>query len=37
LVKEHGTEGIFKKSLLTGKIEERVEEFLNSAFLTLDK
>jgi hypothetical protein len=36
-VKKHGTEGIFNKQLLTGNIEERVEEILNSVFLSLNK
>ena len=37
LVKKHGIEGIFRKTLLTGDIEERTEEILNGVFLSLDK
>jgi hypothetical protein len=37
LVKKHGTEGIFRKSLLTGNIEEKVEEILNGVYLSLSK
>jgi hypothetical protein len=36
-VRKHGTEGIFRKSLLTGDIEEKVEELLNGVYLSLDK
>ena len=37
LVKKHGAEGIFRKSLLTGDIEEKVEELLNGVYLSLSK
>jgi hypothetical protein len=36
-VKKYGVGGIFNKQLLTGNIEERVEEILNGVFLSLDK
>ena len=37
LVKKYGTAGIFRKSLMVGKIEEKVEEFLNGVFLSLNE
>ncbi len=37
LVKKHGTEGIFRKRLLVGEIEEKVEEILNSVYLSLNE
>lgn len=37
LVKKHGTAGIFSRRLLDGNIEDKVEELLNSVFLTTDK
>lgn len=37
LVKKHGTAGIFSKQLLDGNVAERVEEVLNTVFLSLDK
>lgn len=37
LVKKHGTAGIFSKSLLTGNVEEKVEEILNGVYLSLEK
>jgi len=37
LVKKYGTEGIFRKSLLAGNIEERAEEILNGVFLSLNE
>jgi hypothetical protein len=37
LVKKHGTEGIFRKKLLSGDIKEEIEKFLRTIFLTLDK
>jgi hypothetical protein len=37
LVKKHGTEGIFNKKLLDGNASERVEEFLNGIYLSLNK
>lgn len=37
LVKKHGTEGIFRKGLMAGNIEERVEEILNGVFLSLNE
>jgi len=36
-MKKHGAEGILRKSLLMGDIEEKVEEILNGVFLSLDK
>jgi hypothetical protein len=36
-VKKYGTAGIFSKKLLDGNVSERVEELLNTVFLTLDK
>jgi len=36
-VKKHGTEGIFKKTLLTGDIQEKVEELLNGVYLSLNE
>jgi len=36
-VKKHGTEGIFRKRLLVGEIEEKVEEILNSVYLSLNE
>ena len=35
IVKKYGTAGIFRKSLFTGDIEEKVEEILNGVFLSL--
>lgn len=37
LVKKYGVKGIFNKQLLTGNIEEQVEEVLNGVFLSLSK
>jgi len=37
LIKKHGTEGVLRKGLLTGEIEEKIEEVLNGVFLSLDK
>lgn len=37
LIKKHGVEGILRKNLLIGDIEEKVEELLNGVFLSLDK
>lgn len=37
LVKKHGTAGILNKQFLGGNIEEKVEEVLNSVYLSLDK
>ena len=37
LVKKYGTVGIFRKSLLAGNIEEKVEEILNGVFLSLNE
>ena len=36
-MKKHGTEGIFRKSLLTGDIQEKVEEILNGVYLSLNE
>ena len=36
-MKKHGTEGVFRKKLLSGDIKEEVEGFLNSIFLSLEK
>ena len=36
-MKKHGTEGIFSKKLLDGNASERVEEMLNTVFLSLNK
>lgn len=37
LVKKHGTIGVFNKKFLNGNIEERIEEILNSVYLSLGK
>jgi len=37
LVKKYGVAGIFNKKLLDGNVSERMEELLNTVFLTLDK
>jgi len=37
LVKKYDTAGIFNKKLLDGNVNERIEELLNTVFLTLDK
>lgn len=37
LVEKYGTEGMFRKSLLVGDIEEKVEEILNGVFLSLSE
>jgi len=37
LIKKHGVEGILRKTLLAGDIEEKIEEVLNGVFLSLDK
>jgi hypothetical protein len=37
LVKKYGMAGVLNKSLLTGDIEEKVEEILKGVFLSLDK
>ena len=37
LVKKYGTVGIFNKKLLDGNVNERIEELLNTVFLTLAK
>ena len=34
-MKKYGTEGIFRKSLMAGNIEEKVEGILNGVFLSL--
>ena len=36
-MKKYGAEGIFKKTLLTGDIEEKVEELLNGVYLSLNE
>ena len=36
-MKKHGTEGIFRKKLVEGDIEEKVEEILNGVFLSLNE
>jgi hypothetical protein len=36
-VKKYDTAGIFNKKLLDGNVNERIEELLNTVFLTLDK
>jgi len=37
LIKKHGVEGILRKTLLAGDIEEKIEEMLNGVLLSLDK
>jgi len=37
LIKKNGTEGVLRKRLFTGDIEEKIEEVLNGVFLSLDK
>ncbi|CAG8463127.1 39503_t:CDS:10 [Gigaspora margarita] len=37
LVEKHGVAGVFNKKLLDGKIEEKVEEFLNGVYLSLNE
>ena len=37
LVKKYGAEGIFRKRLFAGDIEEKAEEILNGVFLSLNK
>ena len=37
MVKKYGTAGIFRKSLMVGNIEEKVEEFLNGVFLSFNE
>jgi hypothetical protein len=36
-VKKHGTTGILNKQLLSGNIEEKVEEILNGVYLSLSE
>jgi hypothetical protein len=37
LVKEYGTEGVFRKKLLKGEIKREIEKFLKVVFLTMNK
>ena len=36
-MKKCGVEGVFRKSLLTGDIKEKVEEILNGVYLSLNE